>query len=265
MTGDVWRRPGLSEAIFEALRATGKDMTALTIDDLAPFDQFHGGGLGTTRALARLLNPAHGSRVLDVGGGLGGPARTLAVEHGCDVTVIDITEDYVEAGEMLTRILGLGERVRFQVGDALALPFPDASFDVVWTQNSGMNIADKAAMYSEFHRMLRPGGRLAFQEPVAGPGGEPHFPLMWAEHPGENFLLHEPNLRALIAEAGFHELRWAKYNPSSPPPRRADAPAPVTLQSLVKGDAWMAAAQARAARDRQEARLGLVQAMFRRR
>ena len=86
--------------------------------------------------------------VLDVGGGLGGPARTLAIEFGCRVTVIDLTESYVEAGQRITSMLGLDDRVTFRVGDALALPFDDGAFDAVWTQNSGMNIADKAGLYA---------------------------------------------------------------------------------------------------------------------
>ncbi len=200
-----------------------------------------------------------------MGGGLGGPARLLAVEYGCDVTVLDLTEDYVRAGEALTELLGLGERVRLQVGDALALPFPDASFDAVWTQNSGMNIVDKAVLYAGFHRVLRPGGLLALQEPVAGPGGEPHYPLMWAERPEESFLMRGEALRAVIRDAGFRERQWEEYSPQPPPPpTTGGARPPVTLQSLVKGDAWMAAAQARNARNLQERRLAMIQAVLER-
>ena len=132
-------------------------------------DHFHSGGKAATVRLARLFGARPGLRVLDVGGGLGGPARTLAVEYGCDVTVVDLTESYVHAARVLTARLGLGERVRHEVGDALALPYPDGAFDVVWTQNSGMNIADKRRLYEGFHRVLRPGGLLALQEPMAGP------------------------------------------------------------------------------------------------
>jgi SAM-dependent methyltransferase len=161
---DYWAREGLGRAILDALAAAGKDLDALTIDDLAPADQFHGGGKDATLRLARLAGLTPGLRLLDVGGGLGGPARTLAVEFGCRVTTIDLTESYVRAAELLTARLGLGAQVTHQVGDALALPFDAGAFDVVWTQNSGMNIADKARLYAGFHRVLRPGGLLATQE-----------------------------------------------------------------------------------------------------
>ena len=164
-----WSRAGIGQAILDALSALGKDVKALTVDDLAPLDQFHGGGKPATVRLARLAALQPDTRVLDAGGGLGGPARTLAAEFGCRVTVIDLTETYVRAAEMLTERLGLAERVRHRVGNALALPFDDASFDVVWTQNSGMNIEDKAGLYAGFHRVLRPGGLLVMQEPMAGP------------------------------------------------------------------------------------------------
>ncbi len=159
---DYWGRDGLGQAILDALVASGKNLDALTIDDLAPTDQFHGGGKAATVRLAHLAGVSPETQVLDVGGGLGGPARTLAVEFGCHVTVIDLTESYVQAAEMLTAQLGLGNRVTHHVGTALEFPFDPGRFDVVWTQNSGMNIADKERLYMGFHRVLRPGGRLAF-------------------------------------------------------------------------------------------------------
>src|SRR6266571_2285832 len=122
-TNAYWGRTGLERSILEALAAAGKNVDALTIDDLAPADQFHSGGKNATQRLARLANLRPGMRVLDVGGGLGGPARTLAVEFGCDVTVVDLTASYVRAAEMLTARLGLGDRVMHHAGNALELPF----------------------------------------------------------------------------------------------------------------------------------------------
>jgi ubiquinone/menaquinone biosynthesis C-methylase UbiE len=183
---------------LDTLAASGKHLDALTIDDLAPMDQFHGGGKEATVRLARLAGLTPEIRVLDVGGGLGGPARALAVEFGCHVTVVDLTESYVDAADELTTRLGLGDRVTHQVGDALDLPFDDGAFDVVWTQHSGMNIAAKERLYAGFHRVLRPGGLLALQEPMAGPVQPPIFPLMWARDAAASFLRTPQEMRAMI-------------------------------------------------------------------
>src|SRR6478672_7692840 len=123
-----WGRDGLGDAILAALTAAGKDLSALTVDDIAPADHFHGGGKPATERLARLAAPPAEARVLDVGGGLGGPARTLAVRYGCRVTVIDLTDSYVRAGELLTERLRLGDRVSHRAGNALELPFLAGAF-----------------------------------------------------------------------------------------------------------------------------------------
>jgi MPBQ/MSBQ methyltransferase len=125
------------------------------------------------------------------------------------VTVLDLTAAYCRAGERLTAWAGLGERVRFQHGDALELPFDDGSFDVVWTQHSSMNIADKRRLYAGFRRVLRPGGRLALFEVVAGSGEPLHFPVPWASGQATSFLLPAAPLRRLLVDAGFRELAWA--------------------------------------------------------
>jgi sarcosine/dimethylglycine N-methyltransferase len=257
MSESYWRRPRLGEAILEALGATGQNAPAPSIDDLARFDHFHGGGIAATRRLARAADPAPGSRVLDIGGGLGGPARLLAVEHGCDVTVLDLTEDYVRAGQMLTALLHLEDRVRLRQGDALDLPFPDDTFDLVWTQNSGMNIADKERLYRGIRRVLRPGGRLATQEPVAGPVQPPHFPLMWARDAAGSFLLTAGALRALIQASGFSERVWEEV--TSPPPQTA-AVEP-NIQTLAMGDR-LPAIQASNTRNWAERRLASITGVF---
>ena len=257
-----WRRPGIGDAIVDSLRAAGKNLERLTVDDLAPLDHFHGGGIAATRALARLLAPRPGTRVLDVGGGFGGPARLLAAEYGCDVTVVDLTEDYLRAGERLTGMMGLSERVRFRHGDALRLPVPDGGFDAVWTQNSGMNIPDKRRLYAEIRRVLRAGGRLATQEPVAGSVQPPHFPLMWATDAGGSFLLEAAALRALIESNGFAARAWEVA--TSPPPQTSPAsPGGAAIQVLVMGDR-LPAIQAANSRNWAERRLASVQGVFER-
>jgi SAM-dependent methyltransferase len=260
---DYWGRDGLAQALLDLLVAAGKNLDALTVDDLAPLDQFHGGGKAATVRLARLAGVQQGMRVLDVGGGLGGPARTLAVEFGCDVVVVDLTESYVRAAEALTARLGLSGRVAHHVGNALGLPFDDGAFDVVWTQNSGMHIAAKERLYVGFHRVLRSGGRLALQEPMAGPVQPPIFPVMWAPDAATSFLRVPVEMRVLIEAAGFHTCAWddvtTEVAGSGP-----DAVVPTySIQALVMGDALTEITQA-GRRNRDEGRIVMVQAVFER-
>jgi ubiquinone/menaquinone biosynthesis C-methylase UbiE len=198
----------LDAALAAALREPNHGDTARALETLAELDQFHTGGIAATRALGQRAAISAGDRVLDVGGGLGGPARLLAHEHGCQVTVLDLTEAYCRAGERLTAWAGLDERVRFQHGDALDMPFDDGSFDVAWTQHSSMNIADKPRLYAGIQRVLRPGGRLILFEVVAGSGDPLHFPVPWARGPATSFLLPAEALRQLLSAAGFHALVW---------------------------------------------------------
>ena len=253
-----WGRDGLGRSILDALAVAGKDLDALTVDDLAPADQFHGGGKKATERLARLAGLRPGLRVIDVGGGLGGPARTLAAEFGCDVTVIDLTESYVRAGVELTARLRLGDRVSHRVGDALALDVDAGPFDVVWTQNSGMSIAAKERLYAGFARVLRPRGLLVLQEPMAGPVQPVVFPVMWARDASTNFLRPPDEMRALIEAAGFRARAWDDVTAEAS--GGASAPA-YSIQRLVMGaalDDIMRAGQ----RNREERRIVMIQAVF---
>jgi SAM-dependent methyltransferase len=258
-------RGGLGDAILAALRAAGKDVEALTTDDVAPVDHFHTGGKAATLALARLAGLGSGLRVLDVGGGLGGAARVLAQELGCRVTVVDLTEAYCQVGAELTRRTKLADRVDFRHGDALALPFPAASFDIVWTQHSTMNIAAKAALYREIHRVVRPGGRYAFHEIAAGAAGlPPHFPVPWARDPGGSALAPPADLRRLLGDAGFKEAAWLDLAAESLEwfrPRAAAAQAgplpPLGLQLLLGDD--LGPMLANIVRNLEEQRITVVQ------
>jgi ubiquinone/menaquinone biosynthesis C-methylase UbiE len=258
---DYWGRDGLGQAILEALAASGKHLDALTIDDLAPLDQFHGGGKRVTVRLARLAGLAPGMRVLDVGGGLGGPAHTLAVEFGCHVTVVDLTASYVQTAEMLTARLGLSDRVTHHTGNALELPCDDGTFDVVWTQNSGMNIAAKERLYAGFHRVLRPGGLLVIQEPMAGPVQPPLFPVMWARDAATSFLRTPVEMRALIEAAGFRMRAWDDVTAETTGPGPGAAVPAHSVQYLVMSDALAAITHA-AYRNNAEGRIVMVQAVF---
>ena len=198
----------LAVAILTALHKAGNDLDSITAQDLTPVDQLHTRGKDATLELAHLAGITPEMRVLDVGGGLGGPARTLATEIGCSVEVLDVTEEFCRAGEMLTTRTGLGDLVSFRYASALDMPHPDASFDAVWMQHSSMNIADKERLYAEIHRVLRPGGHLALHEIMAGPVAPIHFPVPWARGPEISFLRLPEEVRALIASIGFDESAW---------------------------------------------------------
>jgi SAM-dependent methyltransferase len=258
-----WERAGLERAILDALVAAGKDLDALTIDDVAPADQFHSGGKAATERLARLAGLRPGLRVLDVGGGLGGPARTLAAMFGCQVTVVDLTESYVRAGAALTARLGLADRVTHRIGDALALPVDTGTFDVLWTQNSGMNIADKEPLYAGFFRALRPGGLLALQGPMAGPAQPVIFPVMWARDATSSFLRTPDEMRGVIDAAGFRRRAWEDVTADVAGGMTADAIPAHAIQRIVMGDALPDIIHA-GHRNREERRIVTIQAVFER-
>lgn len=263
-TNAYWGRHDLERVILGALAAAGKDIEALTLDDLAPADQFHTGGKDATERLARLAQLRPGMRVLDVGGGLGGPARTLAAGFGCRVTVIDLTESYVQAGTALTARVGLADRVTHRVGDALALDVGGEVFDVVWTQNSGMNLADKERLYAGFSRLLPPGGLLAIQEPMAGPVHPIVFPVMWARDATASFLRPPDIMRSVIEAAGFRARAWEDITMATTG-TSSGAPAPAhSIQRIVMGDGLDAIVRA-GQRNRDEGRIVAIQAVFERR
>lgn len=186
---DHYARSDLGAAILSALVAAGKNPENLTPDDLVALDEFHIRGREATRELASRLHLDQTKGVLDVGSGIGGASRFLAVKFGCHVTGLDLTEEYCRVATMLAERLGLGERVKYQHGDALRLPFDDASFDVVWTQHTAMNIQDKRTLYAEIRRVLKSGGLLAIYDILAGPVGPLHFPVPWARDPSTSFLI----------------------------------------------------------------------------
>ncbi len=178
------------------------------MEDLAPLEEFHIGGRRASTELAEMAAWAPGCRVLDVGAGLGGPARLLAARFGCLVTALDVTEEYCRAAEMLTKATGLTDRVTVRQGSALALPFADGQFDGVWTQHASMNISDKPRLYAEIRRVLRGGGTFALHDVHAGPVQPIIFPVPWADTPSVSFLATPEQTLSLVTSAGFEVAEW---------------------------------------------------------
>jgi len=189
-----------------ALADDGADPEKPTPETLAPYDQFHGRGLEATEEVADGLSIAPGDAILDVGSGIGGPARYMARRFGCRVTGIDLTEEFCEVARRLTALLEFAETVAFEQGNALAMPFEDAAFAGAYSMNVSMNIADKAAFYGEIFRVLRPGGWLVLSEIARGSGSALEYPTPWAETEASSFLATPEETEAGLAASGFTDI-----------------------------------------------------------
>jgi SAM-dependent methyltransferase len=253
----------LAGRLKTALAVLGPEDQRLAPRQLAALDQFHTLGLGATARLGELIGLSSALSVLDVGSGLGGSARFLAATHGCRVTGIDLSPSFVAAARYLTERTGQGDRVRFETGDALALPVEEGCFDVVLLQHVAMNIADRAELYREMRRVLKPGGRFGTFDAVLA-GGEPHYPLPWARTARTSALLTAEATRAAVEKAGFRTLIWqddseeaktwiARLREVGPPP-------PPNLGLVMGPDILQLVANL--GRSLMEGRLGILTAIF---
>jgi SAM-dependent methyltransferase len=193
----------LAEAILGALAASGKNAQVIAPADLAPVDEMHIGGRQATAEFAGRLGIQPDLHLLDVGCGIGGPSRLFADEHGCQVTGVDLTEEFCQVAALLSARVGLAERIQYRHASALALPFEEAAFDGAYSIHAAMNIADKERLYAEIGRVVKPGGVFGLYDVLQGPGGAPRFPVPWAEEPSTSFLVTAEELCDLLAAAGF--------------------------------------------------------------
>ena len=170
---------------------------------LKPVDEFHIGGAEATAALLERIPIRPEMRVLDIGSGIGGPARMIAARYGCHVTGVDLTPHFVETARALSAMCGMTDRVRFEVGSALALPLPDAGFDLALLLHVGMNVPDKEALFREARRVLRKSGTFAVYEVMRMSNGDLAFPVPWAETPNLSAVETPQTYRAAAQAAGF--------------------------------------------------------------
>jgi len=198
----------LLERLNAALAGDGADPAHPTMEALAPYDQFHGRGIDATEEIAAMLRVSASDRLLDIGSGIGGPARYMSQRFGCRVAGIDLTAEFVEVARLLTRLMGLGSKVDFEHGNALGMPFADAAFEGAYSMNVSMNIADKAALYREIRRVLKPGGWLMLSELAKGPGAPLDYPTPWAATSGESFLSTPEETRDGLEASGFEVVEF---------------------------------------------------------
>lgn len=255
-----YRGSDLARRVVTAAQAAG--ITTISPETLAPVDQFHAGGIVSTRGLAQFVGLQAGETVIDIGCGLGGPARVLASEFGCSVTGVDLSPEFVAAARALTEHCGLADRAHFEAGDALALPFADNTFQVAWTQHVVMNIRERQRFIDEAARVLKPGGRLAFFDTLLGDHLEGlDYPLPWARTSEISFLHDEQDTRGFLARAGLVEERWEDVTGATAEElRRQTAPGPFSLAIMLGDD--MPQRVANVGRAISDGRLRLVRGVF---
>jgi ubiquinone/menaquinone biosynthesis C-methylase UbiE len=209
-TGD-----SLADDIAARFLQAGKQLSQLTPRDLAPVDEFHIRGRAATIELAEALDIRPGERVLDIGSGLGGPARTLAELKGCKVVGLDLTRAFCDAATAISRWVGQQDEVEFVHGDATALPFDDHAFDAAMTIHAAMNIADKSAVYAHVRRILKPNRIFAAYDVLQGEGGDVVYPVPWARDPSISHLATPSEMRELLQASGFTIVEERDSTPES--------------------------------------------------
>jgi SAM-dependent methyltransferase len=212
---DHWATGDVYPLIISALEAASKSLDSLRVEDLAPVDHFHARGFPATVELGDRLPVEPGDHILDIGCGLGGPARYFAQRFDCRVSGIDITEPFVEAGNKLTVLLGLSDKVSIEHGDGHQLPYRDGVFDGAYSQHVTMNVADRPRFFAEAWRVLKPGGFFALTEHGLGAAGAPLHPVPWSEDGSGEWLATPAQTAELLAAAGFVDIEaedtGAKY------------------------------------------------------
>ena len=201
-----WGRGDVYALILSALEQASKSLNNLTVEDLATVDHFHARGFPATVELGDRLPIQSGQHILDIGCGLGGPARYLAQRFQCSVSGIDITQPFVETANKLTSLLGMEDRITIEQGDACQLPYADGVFDGAYTQHVTMNVADRARFFAEAYRVLKPGAFFALTEHGLGPAGNPHYPLPWSEDGRGAYLSPPSETCARLEAAGFTDI-----------------------------------------------------------
>jgi ubiquinone/menaquinone biosynthesis C-methylase UbiE len=239
-----YARSDLEQAILDALVASGKDPDTLVPGDLAPVDEFHTGGRQATIDFAAQIDFTPGMHLLDVGCGIGGASRFFAAERGCRVTGIDLTQDYVDTADAFARRVGLADRVSYRQASALALPFEREIFDGAYMMHVGMNIEDKAALFSEVRRVLKVGSLFAIFDVMRTSDGALSFPMHWAASSETSFVVSPADYRGALQAAGLTTVKErnradfarAFFREVAERTAKAGGPPPLGIHILMKTD-----------------------------
>lgn len=219
---DYYRGDDLEGVALDVLSRAGADVNALTVEDLAGLDQLHAGSREATQYVLGLLDLDTDTTLIDLGCGVGGPARIAANTYGCRVTGVDLSDDFIAVARALTERVGLSALVAFEVGSATALQHPDGSFERALMVHAGMNIEDKAAVFGEVRRVLVPGGLFAIYDQMRLGEGELSYPLPWADDDTSSFVETRDGYARLLSSAGFRvehdEDRTPALAAAGPPP-----------------------------------------------
>ncbi|MCP5076032.1 MAG: class I SAM-dependent methyltransferase [Rhodobacteraceae bacterium] len=218
-----YTRGDVTERILTTLGLQDVALGSVPIESLFSVDQLHHGGVSLTERMASAAGVRSGMKVLDAGSGIGGSARFLVDRFECEVDAIDLSDEFVRTAEDLDRLVGLSGRIRHRAGSVLDLPYDSNSFDVVWSQNVTMNVADKTAMFAEAFRILRPSGVYVLTHLGRGVGAEIDYPLPWAMTQATSFAVSPSELVNALSGAGFQNIKdHAKDAPPLPPPPVSD-------------------------------------------
>lgn len=237
-------RERLQDSILAGIEALGREPETVTETELGDVDEFHIGGREATIDITERLDLGPERHVLDIGCGIGGAARYIAQRHGCRVTGVDLTPEFVAVGERLTALTGLSDRVQFQVANATRLPFPDRHFDRAVLMHVGMNIADKDSLFAETARVLDDGGIFAVYDVMRVGDGDLDYPVPWASGPEFSFVCRPEQYGGALTQAGFdlvgtrnHGAAAADFFRRMKERVAASGPPPLGLHILMGADA----------------------------
>ena len=204
---NFWTRGDVFSRVHQAMSETGLINKKLEIEELFPIDQYHARGIAATVDLGKRMPISKNQKIIDIGCGLGGPARYYAKEFKCFITGIDITPSFIEIGNEFNRLTSMSDNVELLVGNGEVLNFENETFDGAYSQHVTMNISNREKFFSEAFRVLKKDSFFAFTEHGLGPEGNPIFPLPWANSLEMSFLLPPQKTISILKDTGFSDIK----------------------------------------------------------